>query len=108
MATFLSFITWSRNLKRVQRMRQLERALSDLYSKINMHQSIYHQSAKKIDAIKNYYMRHHGEEYSLILDEDLEYVRVCERMETSRRRLESLKKERAELRKKIQDMMHRI
>lgn len=86
-------------------MRSLERELSELRVRINMHTNIYQQSSRKMEALMKYYEGLFGSEKHKLIMEDSQYLKAMERMKMAEQRLTALEMERKELRKKISKLM---
>ena len=95
------------NINIIRDMRMIEKALSELHTRIRIYASQYEQSQNRVEALKIQYAGLSLPNPNLI-DEEPEYHRAIEKMNTARRQLDRLEKERDRLKKVLQDNMHRF
>lgn len=88
-------------------MRLLEKKLVEINSRIKIYTCLYNQCSNKIEALRRFYSSLDDKDETLI-KKDSEYQREIDRMRMASRRIEELNKEKDELKKFLNENMHRF
>jgi len=95
------------NVSIVREMRMIEKALAELHTRIRIYTGMFEQSRSRVEALKTHYTSLDSSN-PFSIDEEPEYMHALERMNTARRQLNGLERERDRLKKLLQDNMHRF
>ncbi|MGQ9679809.1 MAG: hypothetical protein ACUVV4_03475 [Candidatus Bathyarchaeia archaeon] len=87
-------------------MRLIEKKLAEINSRIKIYTCLYNQCSNKIEALRRFYSSFDKVETSI--EKDSEYQREIGRMRMASRRIEELNKEKDELKKFLNENMHRL